>query len=383
MFLDVSFFFHVLLTEGDAVIAESECKGDATATTEESITKAGDVCGGASQLIACSGSGAKMCCAADFDRGLCRCEDCDGPWVKKSKGGDLKKVFENRSAQQCFCLDAADEGGDDKAVDGETPTEVDSSAGTTESTTEGGTEDTGSTTESESGDNTEDTSESSESTDDTQVEQQTDGTQQTTEGGTTEEQETTETTEGGTTETGQTTEQEQTTEGGTTETGQTTEEGTQEQTTEGGTTETGQTTEGGTQEQTTEGGTTETGQTTEGGTQEQTTEGGTAETGQTTEGTQEQETTVETPAKEAVQCPGATDTSCSAFATLEILVTGGTCSGKASVRAEDSRVVGQHLAELHGLRPLLRLLPKLLLKPAIHMARQMPSVLLMSELSLS
>ncbi|WP_461459179.1 hypothetical protein [Parasphingorhabdus sp.] len=88
------------------MIAKSECKGDATATTEEGIIKAGDACGGASQLIACSGPGADMCCAQGFKRSLCRCENCNGPWIKKSKPNDLKKVYENKKKEKCFCLDA-------------------------------------------------------------------------------------------------------------------------------------------------------------------------------------------------------------------------------------------------------------------------------------
>ncbi|GMH41323.1 hypothetical protein BSKO_09233 [Bryopsis sp. KO-2023] len=89
--------------EGDSVVAESLCTGDATSGTEEKVIKSGDACGGASQLIACSGPGKAMCCASDFKKSFCRCEDCVGPWVKKDPTEDGKKVFENKSNQKCFC----------------------------------------------------------------------------------------------------------------------------------------------------------------------------------------------------------------------------------------------------------------------------------------
>ncbi|GMH38854.1 hypothetical protein BSKO_06752 [Bryopsis sp. KO-2023] len=92
-----------LLCEGDSVVAESLCTGDATSGTEEKVIESGDVCGGASQLIACSGPGKAMCCASDFKKSFCRCEDCVGPWVKKDPTEDGKKVFENKSSQKCFC----------------------------------------------------------------------------------------------------------------------------------------------------------------------------------------------------------------------------------------------------------------------------------------
>ncbi|GMH38827.1 hypothetical protein BSKO_06725 [Bryopsis sp. KO-2023] len=89
--------------EGDSVVAESLCTGDATSGTEEKIIESGDVCGGATQLIACSGPGKAMCCASDFKKSFCKCENCVGPWIKKDPTEDGKKVFENKSNQKCFC----------------------------------------------------------------------------------------------------------------------------------------------------------------------------------------------------------------------------------------------------------------------------------------
>ncbi|GMH38847.1 hypothetical protein BSKO_06745 [Bryopsis sp. KO-2023] len=54
-------------------------------------------CDGPWELIACSGPGKTMCCASDFKRNLCRCENCDGPWVRMDPTDDGKSVFESKS----------------------------------------------------------------------------------------------------------------------------------------------------------------------------------------------------------------------------------------------------------------------------------------------
>lgn len=88
------------------MVADSLCLGDATSTSDELITyNGGDECAGTRELRACTGPGNDMCCDGGFDKSFCSCDGCEGPWVKTSKGGDAKKVFENKKKELCFCTD--------------------------------------------------------------------------------------------------------------------------------------------------------------------------------------------------------------------------------------------------------------------------------------
>lgn len=81
------------------------CTGDSTSKTESDVYGAGDVCGGVKSVPACTGSGKATCCSADFNRRLCLCKDCNGPWQLTSSANDAKKIFEDRDKNPCFCLD--------------------------------------------------------------------------------------------------------------------------------------------------------------------------------------------------------------------------------------------------------------------------------------
>lgn len=92
--------------EGEA-LAFSECNGEGRSESSEKITALGNVCGGTTQLQACTGTVANKCCSSG--RNLCTCRRCNGPWTRRSKRGDAKLVYGNRAGDSCFCKDDADE----------------------------------------------------------------------------------------------------------------------------------------------------------------------------------------------------------------------------------------------------------------------------------
>ncbi|GMH36247.1 hypothetical protein BSKO_04115 [Bryopsis sp. KO-2023] len=95
---------------GAEVAAESECTGEAESTTQEDIVKGGDVCGGVAQLLACTGKAADLCCNSNRNVCTCRGDGCDGfPLIRKSNAGQ-KASFENRKGVICFCQDDDDDG---------------------------------------------------------------------------------------------------------------------------------------------------------------------------------------------------------------------------------------------------------------------------------
>lgn len=100
-------------SESGEVSASSKCTGEATSSTEENIIIAGDVCGGLSQIPACTGEIKEKCCADSYRRNLCTCKDCNGPWFRRTREGDAKKTFANRQGNLCFCTDTADDGVDE------------------------------------------------------------------------------------------------------------------------------------------------------------------------------------------------------------------------------------------------------------------------------
>lgn len=92
-------------TDPGQVTADSKCTGTAESSQEGDVFTYGDVCGGVDQIKACTGAMSEACCAPDFNRFLCSCRNCNGPWIKRSRNGDAKKTFESRKGDKCFCVD--------------------------------------------------------------------------------------------------------------------------------------------------------------------------------------------------------------------------------------------------------------------------------------
>lgn len=82
-------------------VGASLCEG---ASEYEDAPALGNICGGVdSDLPECGGEGGFACCGQDEGLSHCECEDCEGPWVRKSKVGSAMRIYEDKNKHRCTC----------------------------------------------------------------------------------------------------------------------------------------------------------------------------------------------------------------------------------------------------------------------------------------